>query len=248
MLIAVLVILPDLTACTSAPPAPEPTYAYEGKQLTLQEFRELADQKANPGARLAFARLIVTRRPSGTTIDEARGIFQQLAETGDMQAEISLAHLDLWVMGDGADAAAWYQKAADQGSAAADAELAYMYENGLGVKKDKEKAGDFFQKSRGDPQGQFELFALQVEVAINNQKYYPKEAIIAGLTGAVTAQYDYYGGGKATNISIMYSSGNRFLDKAAMDAVKNATLPALPDILKGVNHFIIQMNFSLGHR
>jgi TPR repeat protein len=55
--------------------------------------------------------------------------------------------------------AAWYQKAADQGDAAAQCNLGVMYEKGRGVKKDETEAVKWFQKAadQGNAPAQFNL-------------------------------------------------------------------------------------------
>ena len=44
-------------------------------------------------------------------------------------------------------AAKWFQKAADQGYSDAQNYLGTMYENGLGVEKDKQEAYDLYKKA-----------------------------------------------------------------------------------------------------
>ena len=53
----------------------------------------------------------------------------------------------------------WYQKAAEQGIAESQYNLAQCYANGLGVKQDAEKAVFWYQKAavQGNPYAQFNL-------------------------------------------------------------------------------------------
>ena len=88
-------------------------------------------------------------------------------------------------------------------------------------------------------------FTASMHAAIEAQKVYPKEAVIAGDTGTVTLSFDYTNG-VVSNIKVDKSSGSRALDRAAMNAVAKAQMPQKPAELAGINHFVILLNFSLG--
>ena len=88
-------------------------------------------------------------------------------------------------------------------------------------------------------------FTLSMKAAIDAQKVYPKEAIMAGETGNVTISFDYTGG-VVSNIHVDRSSGSRALDKSAMQAVKSAAMPPKPAELVNQSHFVVILNFNLG--
>jgi protein TonB len=88
-------------------------------------------------------------------------------------------------------------------------------------------------------------FQASMKAAIDAQKVYPKESIMAGETGVVTISFDYVNG-VVSNIHIDKGSGSRKLDRSAMDAVQRATLPPKPAELAGINHFVVLINYSLG--
>ena len=88
-------------------------------------------------------------------------------------------------------------------------------------------------------------FQASVKAAIDAQKVYPKESIMAGDTGTVTISFDYING-VVSNIHIDKSSGSRPLDRSAMNAVGKAQMPPKPAELAGINHFVVLINFSLG--
>lgn len=70
-------------------------------------------------------------------------------------------------------------------------------------------------------------FQYNIYRAIDYQKVYPKDGILAGATGNTTVDFDYLDG-KANNIAMTGSSKSRDLDKAAMTAVTKAVLPPAP--------------------
>lgn len=88
-------------------------------------------------------------------------------------------------------------------------------------------------------------FTASMKAAIDAAKVYPKEAILAGETGTVTVSFDYVGG-VVSNIKVDRGSGSRPIDRSAMTAVMKALMPPKPAELAGINHFVIQINYSLG--
>jgi len=74
------------------------------------------------------------------------------AKDGDAQAEVYVGEIyekGLGTTPDFAQAAFWYKKAADQGFARGLSDLAYLYEQGLGVPKDPVKALNLYRRSTG---------------------------------------------------------------------------------------------------
>lgn len=74
------------------------------------------------------------------------------AKDGDPQAQIYVGEIYEKGLGtdpDYAQAAFWYQKAADQGYPRGLSDLAYLYEKGLGVPKDPTKALNLYRRSAG---------------------------------------------------------------------------------------------------
>ena len=88
-------------------------------------------------------------------------------------------------------------------------------------------------------------FSASMKAAIDAQKVYPKEAIMAGATGNVTMSFDYVNG-VVSNVHIDKSSGERSLDRSALAAVQKAQMPPKPAELAGINHFVIVISFNLG--
>ena len=88
-------------------------------------------------------------------------------------------------------------------------------------------------------------FSASMLAAINAQKVYPKEAVIAGETGTATISFDYING-VVSNVKVDRSSGSRALDRAAMTATQKAQMPPKPAELTGINHYVFQINFDLG--
>lgn len=89
-------------------------------------------------------------------------------------------------------------------------------------------------------------FYAEIHAAINAAKQYPRDAILAGATGTVTVSFDYKDG-QVSNVTIARSSGNRSLDRAAMQAVRTAQMPKTPAVFAGQSmHFTVPVVFSLG--
>jgi Caspase domain/Sel1 repeat len=79
-------------------------------------------------------------------------VWKPQAEQGDPQAQVYVGEIfekGLGTTPDLAQAAMWYQKAADQGYSRGLADLAYLYEKGLGVPKDPVKALNLYRQSAG---------------------------------------------------------------------------------------------------
>jgi protein TonB len=88
-------------------------------------------------------------------------------------------------------------------------------------------------------------FTLSMKAAIDAQKVYPKEAVLAGETGETVVSFDYING-VVSNIKVVKSSGSRSLDRAAMLAVQKAALPPKPAELAGTNNYTFHVAFNLG--
>ena len=78
----------------------------------------------------------------------------------------------------------------------------------------------------------FESFQTTIYNAIDNQKVYPKDAVIEGAQGITTVGFDY-ADGKATDIAMTKSSNDKDLDDASVGAVTKAVVPAPPAIYAG---------------
>lgn len=89
-------------------------------------------------------------------------------------------------------------------------------------------------------------FYAELHAAIDAAKVYPRQAILSGATGTATVSFDYHDG-SVSNIRIDRSSGDRSLDRAAMDAVRNAHYPPPPSQFQGQTlHFSVPVVFNLG--
>jgi periplasmic protein TonB len=91
-------------------------------------------------------------------------------------------------------------------------------------------------------------FQSELRQCIQNQaiQHYPREAILASITGTVTVNFDY-NNGKITNASVARSSGARSLDRAGMAAVLQAKCPPPPPEFEGRTfNFNIPIQYTLG--
>lgn len=73
----------------------------------------------------------------------------------------------------------------------------------------------------------FESLQDSIYAAIDAWKIYPVDAIRGGWQGRVTVSFDYLDG-KASNIIVTKSSGNKDLDRASVATVTKANLPPAP--------------------
>ena len=91
-------------------------------------------------------------------------------------------------------------------------------------------------------------FEEDLRQCIQNQalSHYPREAILAGQSGTVTVNFNY-ASGKISNVTVKRSSGTRSLDRAAMDAVRQARCSAPPSEFMGQSfNFTIPIQYTLG--
>ncbi|MGA9851671.1 MAG: TonB family protein [Gammaproteobacteria bacterium] len=87
-----------------------------------------------------------------------------------------------------------------------------------------------------------------VKQAIQNNaiSHYPRDALLSSTTGIVTVKFDLVNN-RASNITIIRSSGSRSLDRAAITAVETAQYPPVPDALAGrLLPMQLQVQYTLG--
>ena len=84
-------------------------------------------------------------------------------------------------------------------------------------------------------------FYRQIRVAITDASAQAQALQISGAQGAVQIDFDYSGDGKATNIHVTGRSNDDRIQRASLDAVKNATFPPKPAELKDITRFEVQI-------
>ncbi|MFY4763333.1 tetratricopeptide repeat protein [Aliarcobacter butzleri] len=106
-------------------------------------------------------------------------IFEDLALKGDAKAQYYLGAMYMQRLGvkwNPKKAVEWWEKSANQGFAAAQTNLGYMYEKGSGgLKQDSKKAFEWYQKSalQGDVEAQYN-FGVSYEKGIGATQDYAK--------------------------------------------------------------------------
>lgn len=90
------------------------------------------------------------------------------------------------------------------------------------------------------------VFQAQLQKAVNEKRYYPKQAVLSGEQGVVEVEFDYVGDGKATNITLGKTTATKSLNRAALDSVRDAVLPPKPPELASEMHFHIFLKYTLG--
>ncbi len=84
-----------------------------------------------------------------------------------------------------------------------------------------------------------DTYQAALQGAIRRAVHYPQ----GGGFGRVTVSFDYVGG-KVYNVKVDHPSGSKPLDRAAMIAVVDASLPQTPDALKDFTHFVLGICFG----
>ena len=92
-----------------------------------------------------------------------------------------------------------------------------------------------------------DLFKAIVGAKIRSKVKYPQNCRRLGIEGAVRVKFEINSGGTAVGIEITRSSGNRDIDAAAVEAVKNGApfLPYPRDISRKSLSFVLPLNFKL---
>ncbi|HVA56166.1 MAG TPA: hypothetical protein VNI53_10295, partial [Gammaproteobacteria bacterium] len=73
----------------------------------------------------------------------------------------------------------------------------------------------------------YESFEYNVYAAIDRKQEYPRDPLLQDIMGITALDFDYLDA-KASHIVMVKSSGTKQLDKASLDAVSKAELPAAP--------------------
>lgn len=168
-------------------------------------------------------------------------LYNELQEDGSVEGELRLADLSRWHSDQYRSAYYWYTKAASEGDGIAAANLWYMYETRSERAADNQQAMTFYGIAAQSDEGQRQLYALETKVAVDSQRHYPQAAQQQGVT---LVEFDRGEDGKATDVKVYRSSGNADLDAAAVTAVQNAELPAVPEGLRELHHFVISVRMS----
>ena len=118
-----------------------------------------------------------------TDLDTALGVWMELAEQGDTQAQYYVAQIyeqDRGAGPDHAKAAEWYRRAAERGHGPSQVTLGYLYEKGLGVERDLDQARRWYLEGAGSQsvvmleaemrEREEEMVALRSELAGANQR------------------------------------------------------------------------------
>ncbi|HEV2112379.1 MAG TPA: energy transducer TonB, partial [Gammaproteobacteria bacterium] len=169
-------------------------------------------------------------------------LFNELAGYGSVEGELRIADLRRWDRDAYRSAYYWYRKAAADGDAVAAANLWYLYETRSESAGDNQEAMGYYKFAADSEEGQRQLFALETKLAIDSERHYPAAA--AREQGTAVIEFERSPEGKASEVKVYRSSGNTDLDNAALEAVRNAALPAIPSGLDGVHHFIISVRIS----
>lgn len=169
-------------------------------------------------------------------------LFKQLSGSASVEGELRLADLSRRRHDEYRSAYYWYRRAAAQGDSIAAADLWYMYATRSGSAADDQEAMGYYELATDSDAGQRQLFALKTKMAIDSQRQYPPAA--AGEQGIAMVEFTRTDAGKATDVKVYRSSGNQELDAAAIEAVKDADLPAVPEGLENPRHFIISVQFA----
>jgi len=98
-------------------------------------------------------------------VQRGLGIYRQLADNGDAEAQCRLAFVCKSGLHDFEQAAFWYRKAADQGHAEAQCKIGFLYRSGRGVPKNDTEGARWYEKSaiQGYAEAQYNLARCYLE-------------------------------------------------------------------------------------
>ncbi|HEU5399176.1 MAG TPA: TonB family protein [Gammaproteobacteria bacterium] len=173
-----------------------------------------------------------------TDIYRSWQLYNEMQGDGSVEGELRLADLTRWQRDEYRSAYYWYKKAALEGDAVAAANLWYMYETRSEQAADNQQAMSFYQLAAQSDAGQRQLYALETKVAVDSQRRYPQAS---QQQGATLVEFDRGEDGKAENVKVYRTSGDAALDAAAVEAVQSAELPAVPEGLRDLHHFVISV-------
>ncbi|HEV7164035.1 MAG TPA: energy transducer TonB [Gammaproteobacteria bacterium] len=168
-------------------------------------------------------------------------LYKELDGNASVEGELRLADLSQWRWDVYRSAYYWYRRAAAGGDGVAAANLWYMYETASDSARDNQEAMGYYEMAVASDEGLRQLFALETKLAIDGERHYPQAT--AGQ-GTALIEFERADGDKATDVKVYRSSGNTDLDNAAIAAVQNASLPAVPAALTGLHHFIISVKIG----
>ncbi|MFI4920056.1 MAG: TonB family protein [Gammaproteobacteria bacterium] len=168
-------------------------------------------------------------------------LYKELDGSASVEGELRLADLSKWKLDVYRSAYYWYRRAAAGGDGVAAANLWYMYETASDSARDNQEAMGYYEMAVASDEGLRQLFALETKLAIDGERHYPQAT--AGQ-GTALIEFERADGDKATDVKVYRSSGNTDLDNAAIAAVQNASLPAVPAALTGLHHFIISVKIG----
>ena len=247
---AALCLLTGLLAIAGC--AEKPAYITSGFRDTpdreaLHQLHIDAYGKHDPQAILKLAHLFETGTGGEPySLDKAWDLYMELGVKGNPEAERWLGYICFQYLSDYSCALSWDQKAADQGDAIGKGNLAYLLKYNLGTPEGKQQADEFYRKAHQftDMQKQNLNYVSDMRKAIGNTKNFSRAALSARAGGIAVVQFEYTGGGKATDVSIYKSSGSNFEDAAAVQAVEAAVLPERPAAMSAIHHYLLDVNFN----
>jgi TonB family protein len=171
--------------------------------------------------------------------------YEKAATKGDVDSAAALGNLYQWYNGYYLPAFKWDMQAAQAGNAVAEANLATLYEHGLGVTQNHPAAQIWQAKADQQAWGSLPEFSVSATSAIAAYMRQIQLPIPKGATGVARVEFDYLDDGQAVNVRISQSSGNEELDRLALKAVAGAVFPPMPPAVKArLSHFIIAINFT----
>lgn len=182
----------------------------------------------------------------GLGVFDAEILYRKAAEMGDTGSAAALGDLYQWYRPNYTEAFKWSMQAAQAGEALAEANLAALYEHGLGVPRDHVAAQVWQQKADSQSWGGMLQFATATSAAIAAHMRYDMQQTPSKAIGVTLVEFDYTGGGQARNVKVEQSSGDKELDAYASQAVATATLPPMPPAIvqAKLSHFRINVDFS----
>jgi TonB family protein len=235
-LFVTFIALSTLVACAGSP-----------VESPLHKLEVDAYEKHEPQAILQLAHLFVTGTGGEVyNLEKAWDLYIELGVKGDPEAQLRLGDMCFFSFSDYSCALSWFQKSADQGNDVAKQNVEYMHKWNMGTPDGVLQADEFYRTAQPITEVQKTNldFVTNMKKMIGIQGNFSRAAHSARAGGIATVQFEYTGGGKATDVSIYKSSGSDFEDQSAVEAVEKADLPERPSTMSNIHHYLIAVNFN----
>ncbi|MHB8405516.1 MAG: TonB family protein [Gammaproteobacteria bacterium] len=200
----------------------------------FQWYKKAADS-GYPQGKEAVARMYRSGLGVKPNPKTALSMFHDLVDHGYMPAATDIGDIYMdsgWGAGGGRrdykKALLWFSKAAQADDSYAEARIGEMYQWGLGVKRDHVKAMEWLTKASHHVVGCVPNFMNLNFLIFDGNLELQKKKRGMNVNGTLKIRYVYHDG-RATQVTVISSSGSREFDQAWINALRISQLPPWPN-------------------